>query len=110
MQIRFEDFQDGHLRYLNRIVLAFLNLYVTLMPPIKFGLNPVWEDMSFKEFQNGGHLGCQNETNLTVLNFHVSQLPPNKFELNLLTIREQKSFQDSHTTHGGHLGYWKGKI
>ena len=39
----FEDFQDshlgGHLRYLTRTILAILNLYVTLMPPIKFGLN-----------------------------------------------------------------------
>ena len=42
--MRFEDFQDGHLwghlRYRTRTILAILNLYVTLMPPIKFGLNP----------------------------------------------------------------------
>ena len=41
--MRFEDFQDGHLgghlRYWNRTILAILNLYVTHMPPIKFGLN-----------------------------------------------------------------------
>ena len=40
----FENFQDGnhgsHPGYRNRIVLAILNLYVTLMPTIKFGLNP----------------------------------------------------------------------
>ena len=42
-QMRFEDFQDGHLgdnlRYRNEMILAILNLYVALMPPIKFGLN-----------------------------------------------------------------------
>ena len=42
--MRFEDFQDGHLRgslrYWNRMISAILNFYVTLMPPIKFGLNP----------------------------------------------------------------------
>ena len=36
----FEGFQDGnyggHLRYRNGMVLAFLNLYVVPMPPIKF--------------------------------------------------------------------------
>ena len=41
--MRFEDIQDGHLgghlRYWNRTILAILNLYVALMPPIKFGLN-----------------------------------------------------------------------
>ena len=34
-------FSGGHLRkYLTRTILAILNLYVALMPPIKFGLNP----------------------------------------------------------------------
>ena len=41
--MRFEDFQDshfgGHLRYQARTILAILNLYITPMPPIKFGLN-----------------------------------------------------------------------
>ena len=40
----FEGFQDdhleGHIRYRTRTILAILNLYVTPMPPIKFGLNP----------------------------------------------------------------------
>ena len=43
-QIRFEDFQDGHLgghlRYRTRTILAILNVFVTPMPPFKFGLNP----------------------------------------------------------------------
>ena len=41
----FEDFQDGrcggNLGYWNRMVLAILNFYVILMPPIKFWLNPI---------------------------------------------------------------------
>ena len=43
-QMLFEEFQDGHhgghLGYLNRRVLAILNLCVTVMLPIKFWLNP----------------------------------------------------------------------
>ena len=43
-QMRFEDFQDGHLGaplwYRTRTISAILNLYVALMPPIKFRLNP----------------------------------------------------------------------
>ena len=39
----FEEFQDGpygaHLGYRNGTILAILNLYVTVMPPIKFRLN-----------------------------------------------------------------------
>ena len=39
----FEESQDGcgsHLGYQKRMILAILNLYVTVMPPIKFRLNP----------------------------------------------------------------------
>ena len=43
-QMRLKIFKDGHLgshlRYQTRTILAILNLYVTMMPPIKFGLNP----------------------------------------------------------------------
>ena len=36
----FEEFQDGHpLGYQNGMILAILNLCVTVMPPIKFQLN-----------------------------------------------------------------------
>ena len=42
----FEEFQDGlrggHLGYRNGTILAILNLYVTVMPPIKFPLNPTY--------------------------------------------------------------------
>ena len=40
----FEEFQDGrhgsHLGYRNGTILAILNLCITVMPPIKFWLNP----------------------------------------------------------------------
>ena len=42
----FEKFQDGHhgshLGYRNRMILAILNLYLTVMPPIKFQLNQTY--------------------------------------------------------------------
>ena len=42
-EMSFEEFQDGHhgshLGYQNRTILANLNLYVALMPSIKFWLN-----------------------------------------------------------------------
>ena len=90
-QMRFEDFQDshlgGHLKYQTRTILAILNLYVTPMPPIKFGLNPhygmggdvFWRN---QDGPHGGHLGCLIGTNLAVLNLHVSLMPPTKFQLN----------------------------
>ena len=43
-QTWFEDFEDGyyggHLGYRKGTILAILNLYVALMSPIKFQLNP----------------------------------------------------------------------
>ena len=42
----FEEFQydrhGGHLGYRNGIILAILNLCVTVMPPIKFWLNQTY--------------------------------------------------------------------
>ena len=42
----FEEFQDGHhgshLGYQSGTILAILNLYVTVMPPIKFWLNQTY--------------------------------------------------------------------
>ena len=57
---RFQYCQlGGHLRYRTRMILAILNLYIALMPLIKFGLIriAVWKEMSFEEFQDGHHLG-----------------------------------------------------
>ena len=57
----FEEFQDvhhsGHFEYRNGMILAILNLCVTVMPPIKFQLTrtQVWEEMPFDEFQDGRH-------------------------------------------------------
>ena len=58
-ELSFEEFQDGnrggHLGYRNGMILAILNLYVTVMPPISFGSIrlTVWEEMPFEEFQDG---------------------------------------------------------
>ena len=45
-EMSFEEFQDGrhggHLGYRNETILAILNFYVTVMPPIKFQLNPTY--------------------------------------------------------------------
>ena len=45
-EMSFEEFQDGlrggHLGYRNGTILAILNLYVTVMPPFKFRLNPTY--------------------------------------------------------------------
>ena len=62
-----DDHHDGHLGYRNETLLAILNLYGALMPPIKFRLNrlTVLEDLSSEEFQDdrhGGHLGYRNRT------------------------------------------------
>ena len=52
----FDDFQDGpsgsNLVYLTRMILTTLNIYVPLMPTIKFQLNPTYGlgQMLFEEF------------------------------------------------------------
>ena len=61
----------GHLEYCNGMILAILYLFVALMPPIKFRLNPTYclEEMWFEEFQIdrlGCHLGNQNGTILAI--------------------------------------------
>ena len=70
----FEAFQDGcrggHLGYRNGMILAILNLCVTVLPHIKFLLNQlrVKEEMSFEEFQDGGpggHFGYRNGNNFS---------------------------------------------
>ena len=46
LEMSFEEIQygrrGGHLGYQNRRILAILNLYVTVMPQIKFGLNATY--------------------------------------------------------------------
>ena len=53
-------------------------------------LDTVWEEMSFKEFQDGchgSHLGYQNGMILAILNLHVATMLPTKFHTgsNLVT-------------------------
>ena len=90
-EMSFEEFQDGpcgcHLGDWSRMILAILNLCVTVMRPFKFWLIQltVWE-MLFEEFQDGchgGHLGYWNGTTLAILNLFVAPMPPIKFWLNL---------------------------
>ena len=69
-----------------RTILAILNIYVTPMPPIMFGLNPHYsmgEDVFWKisNGPHGGHLGCRIGTNLAVLNRHVSPCLSPSFSL-----------------------------
>ena len=70
------------------MILAILNLCVTVMPPISFSsiALTVWEEISFEEFQDchhGGHLGYRNGMILAILNLCVTVMPPIKFWLNL---------------------------
>ena len=87
-EMSFEEFQDGchggHLGYQTGTILAILNLYVTVMPPINFGSIglKVWE-MLFEKFQDGhhsGHLGYWNGTILSILSLYVTVMPPIKFQ------------------------------
>ena len=62
-EMSFEEFQDchcgGQLGYRNGKVLAILNLRVTVMPPIKFWLNPTYcsgGDMERNDFSNSESL------------------------------------------------------
>ena len=82
----FEEFQDGrHLGYWNGKILAILNLYVTVMPPIKFRLNLT--------YGLGGDIiqrisrwpwrpsWISEQTILAILTLHVATMPPTKFQL-----------------------------
>ena len=63
----------------------FLISMLLLCFPSSFGSIKlmVWEEMSFKEFQDGGHLGYWNGTILAIRNLCVTVMPPIKFQLNL---------------------------
>ena len=43
----------------------------------------VWEELLFKEFQDGRHLGYRNGLILVILNLYAAPTPPIKFRLNL---------------------------
>ena len=60
----FEEFQDGaNLWYQNGTILAILNIYVALMPPIKLWLNPTYGlgGDSFEEFQRPSWISGRND-------------------------------------------------
>ena len=91
----FEEFQDqfldghhgGQLGYKNGMILVILNLNVSPMPPLSFGLIRliVGKEMSFEDFQDGrhgGHLGYRNGKILAFLNLHVASMPSTKLQLN----------------------------
>ena len=87
-EMPFKEFQDGHLGYQNRTILAILNLYVTPMLPITLQLN--------QTYALGGGVVSRNSTwptwrpswisernDLAILNLHVTPILPIKFQLNL---------------------------
>ena len=89
-EMLFEELPDGcnggHLGYRNGTIIAILNLYVVLMPPIGLIRFKVWMEMSFEEFQeghHGGHFGYRNGTILAILNVSVAPMPPIKFRRSL---------------------------
>ena len=92
-EMSFEEFQDSHpgshLGYPNRIILAILNLYAALMPPIKFWLNltyslgdVVWRISRWLPLQPSW-ISEQNNFSSSVLNLYNAPMPPIKFWLNL---------------------------
>ena len=112
----FEEFKDGrhggHLGYRKGMILAILNLCVTVTPPIKFWLNPtnglggdvIWR-ISRRPPWWPSWITKQN-------NFSNSEsLCPSSFGSIGLTVWEEMSleeFQDG--CHGCHLGYWNETI
>ena len=66
------------------MILAILNLCVTVMHSIKFWFNLTYslEGDVVEEFQDC-HLGYLNRTILVILNLYVAPMPPIKFRLNL---------------------------
>ena len=107
-EMSFEEFQDGlcgsHLGYRNGMILAFLNLCVTVMLPIKF-----WPNLSYglgdvvwkiwiserNNFSNSESL-CRSDASLKVSAQSDMVWEEMSFE----------EFQDGR--HGGHLGYRNG--
>ena len=108
------------------MILAILNLCVALLPPISSIQLTVWEEMLFKDFQDGWH-GCHfgywNGMIFAILNLHVVPMPPtiwaqsnlgfgSRCGFKIFKLATQatsfEEFQDGH--HGSHLGYWNGMI
>ena len=93
-------------------MFAILNLCVTLLPPIKYGLNqhyglwdvvwrisrwPQWQPSWMSEWNKFSSSESPMSPQCLWSNFSLIQLP----------VREQMSFQDFQDGHHcGHLGYW----
>ena len=108
----FEEFQDGscgsQIGYRNRMILAILYLCVTVMPPIKFWLNPTQFGRcrlkNFKMATMAANLDIG--TILAILNLCVTVMPPIKFWLNLTYGLGEMSFEEFQDGRlGGHFGY-----
>ena len=115
----FEEFPDGHrggqLGYQNGMILAILNLCVTVMPLIKFWLNRtyglggdvVWRVSRWPP----GHLGYPNGKILAILNLCVTLMPPIKFWLNPTNSLGEMSFEEfQNGRRGGHFWSRNGTI
>ena len=84
------DFQDGchggHLGYPTGTILAILDLQVTPMTPMKFGVN--WPfgageepNIDFQDGGHGGHLGFLIRTILAIFDLQVTLMLPTKFRV-----------------------------
>ena len=84
-EMLFEEFQDarhgGHLGYQNGTIFTILNVCVTVMPPIKFWLNPtydlggdvVWRTSRWPPWRPSW---ISERTILSILNLCVTVMPP----------------------------------
>ena len=132
-EMSFDEFHDGrhggHLWYRNGTSLAILNLCVTVMPPIKFWLNPtyllggyvVWrisrwppwrpswisDRNDFSNFESLSHCDPSHQFWISV---SLWSLPSSFSSIGLMVWEEMsfEEFQDGRD--GGHLGYRNGMI
>ena len=84
----FAEFQDGrhggHLGYQNRMILAILNLYITLMPPTMFQLNLTYGlggNVVWRISRYSRHL-VPEQNNFSHSESPCCHNPPTKFQLN----------------------------
>ena len=84
-----DDCHDGHLGYWNQME-HFNHFWILCHSDASHKVSAqsdkVWEEISFKEFQDGhqggGHFGHWKGMILAILNHHVATMPSAKFELN----------------------------
>ena len=69
-EMKFEEFQNGYqIRYQNRVIMPNLRHHVAHSLPPRFGsINcTFWEEMLFKEFQDGCHAAWCLNLNLSLM-------------------------------------------